>query len=118
MFANIKIGEKTVPMLSTAACNIYYKTVFGVDPIRLTTQASRGELADEDAANFAMQMGFIFAKAAEAPGDRSKMLTLNFDAYVDWIDQFETVDVFNAAGRIMALYNGDRPDSKEKKEEN
>ena len=114
MFATIKIGDKSVPMLSKASCNLYYKAIFSSDPIRLQTDL---DATAGDSIEFAMQMGYVFAKAAEAQGDRSKMLNLNMDTYTDWLDQFETKDLLAALEPILRLYNGEAPDSKEKKAE-
>lgn len=117
MFANVKIGEKNVPMLAMASSNIYYKRIFGADPIRLQTDK---DLTTGEQLEFAMQMGFVLAKAAEAPGDRKKMLALNEDSYLEWLDQFETGDYVNpdVLAAVLAVYNGQDPDSVEKKEEN
>lgn len=116
MFANVKIGEKTVPMLAMASSNIYYKRIFGEDPIRL--QADR-DLTSGEQIEFAMQMGFVLAKAAEAQGDRKKMLALNEESYLEWLDQLESSDYVNpnVLAAVLAVYNGKSPDSIEKKEE-
>ena len=117
MFKEIKIGDKAVPMLAKASCNIYYKSVFGEDPIRITAQAAKDGLEDEAGVHFAWRMAYIFAMAAEAQGHREKMLNLNEDTYAEWLDQFDTGDLFAVMGDVMTLYNGERPDSKEKKAE-
>ena len=111
MFARIQIGGKTVPMLSVASCNIYYKRVFGSDPLRLQTKT------DSDAADnleFAMGMGFIFAKAAETNGDPSRMLTLCEEDYIAWLDTLGFPEYVGALNQVMALYNGGSVTSEKK----
>lgn len=117
MFAKVKIGEKEVPMLAMASSNIYYKRIFGEDPIRL--QADK-DLTSGEQIEFAMQMGFVLAKAAEAQGDRKKMLSLNEESYIEWLDQLESGDYVDphVLASILAVYNGNSPDSIEKKEDN
>ena len=115
MFANVKIGDRNVPMLAMASSNIYYKRIFGVDPIRLQTDK---DLTVGDNLEFAMQMGYVLAMAAEAQGDRKKMLSLNEETYLEWLDQFDNDDYLNpdVLGNVVAVYNGEGPDSVEKKE--
>lgn len=117
MFATIKIGDKEVPMLAKASCNIYYKAIFGEDPIRITAQAAKNGLDEEVGVRFAWGMAYVFAMAAAAQGHREKMLNLNESTYAEWLDQFDTADLFAVMGDVMMLYNGERPDSKEKKAE-
>lgn len=116
MFAKVKIGEKEIPMLAMASSNIYYKRIFGVDPIR---QQADKDLSTGEQLEFAMQMGYVLAMAAEAQGNREKMLKLNEDTYLEWLDQFGNNDYLNPGvlARIVALYNGKNPDSIEKKVE-
>lgn len=116
MFAKLTIGEKEVPMLAMASSNIYYKRIFGVDPIR---QQADKDLSTGDQLEFAMQMGYVLAMAAEAQGNRKKMLELNEDTYLEWLDQFGNNDYLNpdVLARVVALYNGKAPDSIEKKAE-
>lgn len=114
MFREIKIGEKNVPMLAMASAVVYYKRVFGKDAI-----ATQYEMADKDLTgemlSFYAEMGFIMAKMAEANGDRAKLLALNYESYIEWLDQFETRDYHGAIPSIMALYEGQNaPDSKAK----
>ena len=97
----IKIGEAEVPMMCKASTNLYYKQIFGEDPIlkQSDTQMTTGE-----SINFTQQLAFVMAKAAEANGDRAKMLDVSQDDYLDWLDQFEFLDLQNALGDVMALY--------------
>ena len=105
MFTNVKIGDANVPMLAVASVNLYYKRTFGVDPIIL--QADKEMSAGENI-QFYMQMGYIMAQMAAADGDGAKMLNLNEDTYIEYLD---------AITAISEVYNGqNQPTSKEKKE--
>lgn len=114
MYKSVKIGEKDVPMLAMASVNVYYKRVFGVDPIvEQGNGMGRGE-----AVNFALQMGFIMAMMAEKNCKRADMLKLNEDAYLDWLDGFDNGDLIDAIQDIITVYNGqNKTKSREKKED-
>lgn len=101
MFNNVKIGDKTVPMLSMASVDIYYRNIFHEDAIKLQTKTQ-----DEgDIINFVMRMGFVMAKFAELK-DRKEMNKLNEDAFLDWLDTFERSDYLNALPDVRMTYEG------------
>ena len=102
MFNNVKIGEKTVPMLSMASVDIYYKNIFHEDPIALQTADN---LEVGTMINFVSRMGFVMAKFAELK-DRKEMAKLNEEAFIDWMDQFERADLTDALQDIQATYEG------------
>ena len=111
MFRVVKIGEKDVPMLAMSSVNLYYKRVFGVDPIVLL--GSTEELPTGEAVNLYMGMGFIMAKMAE--GNRDQMKRLNEDMYLDWLDGFDNAEMMAAIPDISAVYNGQNAAQSEKK---
>lgn len=101
MYNNVKIGDKSVPMLSMASVDIYYRNIFHEDAIKLQTKD-----ADEgDIINFVMKMGFVMAKFAELR-DRKEMNKLNEDSYAEWLDQFDRSHYFNALPDIKMTYEG------------
>ena len=42
MFKVVKIGDKEVPMMAMASTDIYYKRVFGEDPLKIVTEQGTG----------------------------------------------------------------------------
>ena len=52
MYREVTIGDKNVPMLSMASVDLYYKNVFGEDPIKLQTQ----EMDPGDMVSFTIRM--------------------------------------------------------------
>ena len=52
MYKEVTIGDKTIPMLSMASVDLYYKNVFGEDPIKLQTQ----EMDPGDMVNFTIRI--------------------------------------------------------------
>ena len=116
MYGVITIGEREVPMLSMASCDLYYKNVFGQDPIRLQAKEDFGVA---DMVELFTRMGFIMAKYNELKS-RKEMLKLNEDAFYDWMDQFprEALTDFDKLAEIRDIYDGNkRTDSEPKKEE-
>ena len=101
MYAVIKIGEKDVPMLSMASVDIYYRNIFHEDPIKVqANDADEGALI-----NLFLKMGFVMAKFAELK-DRKEMSKLNEDSFLDWLDQFDRGDYYNALPDVRRVYEG------------
>lgn len=101
MFNKVKIGDKEVPMMSMASTDVYYRQIFHQDPVLLQA----GEMSEGEAIILFMQLGFVMAKYAELL-DRKKVLALNEDDYLEWLDQFERADYYNALGDVRATYEG------------
>lgn len=102
MYNEIKIGDKTVPMLAMASVDLYYRQIFHEDAIKLQS----GKNFDEgDLINFIIRMGFVMAKFAELK-DRKAMSKLNEDAFLDWLDGFERADYLDALADIRKTYEG------------
>lgn len=115
MFNNVKIGERMVPMMAMASCDVYYRNIFHEDAIKLQTKK---DLDEGDLVNFIMKMGFVMAKFAELK-DRKEMNKLNEDNYLDWLDQFDRAEYLSALGDVRLTYEGQAvtvSDSKKKDE--
>lgn len=102
MYNLVKIGEKTVPMMSMASTDLYYRNIFHEDAIKLQTAK---EMDEADLINFVMKVGFVMAKFAELH-DRKAMNQLNEDSFLDWLDGFERTDYLNALGDVRMTYEG------------
>ena len=102
MYNEIKIGDKTVPMLAMASTDIYYRNIFHEDAIKL--QASN-TFDDGDLINFICRMAFVMAKFAELK-DRKEMNKLNEDSYLEWLDGFSREDFMAALVDVRMTYEG------------
>lgn len=114
MYKEVKIGDKTVPMLSMASVDLYYKNIFGEDPIKIqTTEPDAGAMI-----NFIVRIGFVMAEFA-ARKQRKEMMKLNEEAFYDWMDQFQREDLFDMdkLSEIQDVYEGTRASSSESKKE-
>ncbi len=114
MYREITIGDKTVPMLSMASVDLYYKNVFGEDPIKLQTK----EMDAGDMINFTIRMGFIMAEFAKRK-ERKEMMKLNEEAFYDWMDQFSREDLcdIDKLTEIHDVYEGNTASTSESKKE-
>lgn len=111
MLRTIKLGDKAVEMKATASTDIYYRNIFGIDPIK--EQSAQG-FGPADLICMMERMAFVMAM--QASRDRSAMGDLNPDAYLDWMDDFDRVDIMNAVPALRALYEGQKaPSSVQKK---
>ena len=103
MYREIKIGEKSIPMLATGATPIRYRMVFGKDIM------SEFNKVNEDigkATDSLSELAFIMSKAAEAQNEHKAMTNLNMESFVSWLEQFEPLDLTLAAEDIVNLYLG------------
>lgn len=104
MYAVVQIGEQAVPMMAMASVDLYYRTIFHEDPIKLQTRTDdAGELIE-----FLMHMGFVMAKFA-ALRSRKAMCELTEDDYIDWLDGFSRADYLDALDAVSDVYNGQQP---------
>ena len=100
MYREIKIGELSIPMKATAATALRYRYVFKQD---ILTEL-QGVGNDSGLGVSALQqLAFIMACAADPEKDMSK---LNEEAYIEWLDKFEPLDLAEAAEEIIDLYMG------------
>jgi len=101
MYNVVKIGDKEVPMLSMASVDLFYKNIFGEDPLKVQTEAT----SPDEAIGFYYRMGFVMAKYAESR-DRKEMAKLNEDSYIEWLEQFDRLDLMSALDSVEATYDG------------
>lgn len=102
MYNIVKIGAADVPMLSMASVDVYYRNIFHEDPLKIQTE----ENTDTGVmVGFYQKMGFVMAKFAELK-DRKEMMKLNEDAFFEWMDTMERIDLISALPDIQATYEG------------
>lgn len=112
MYKKIKIGEQEMDFLGTAATNIYYKRIFGEDPIELQENAKKAS----QQIDLYCRLAYIMHEQARHCGDREGMMKINEDTYVEWLDTFDFGDLQDALGQISEVYLGQqKPMSSAKK---
>lgn len=122
MYKIINIGEKQVPVLATASTNVYFKHIFGDDPIVIQ---SSDAYDTSQRISFAHRLAFVIARQAQAQDDvnagkaasiRDAMQGVSEDDYIDWLDGIDFSDLQEALGDVMEVYAGAKATSKAKKE--
>lgn len=110
MQKTVKIGETEVMMRSSAATAIRYRNTFQED-IMKELMAMDPEKMDAKVIEKIQKLGYIMARSAE----RADMTTLTEDDYLEWLDQFDTIDIMQASKDILMLYLGNKVSSSELK---
>lgn len=108
MYKEIKIGEKVVPMLSNGATPIRYRQLFHKDLLNsFTSDGNKVTLVAEDVP----ELAYILAMSAE----KKDMSTLNMESYIEWLEQFEAMDILMSSEQIYAVYFGNMMTTSEPK---
>lgn len=112
MFKEIKIGNSTVPMLANGATPLRYKMIFHKD---LISEFQSAEDDNSRALESLPELAFVMAKAAEAKDGKADMNLLNMDMYIEWMEQFDPMDIPMASDEIVNLYTGNMETKSEAK---
>lgn len=100
----IKIGTKDVTLAANAATPIRFRNIFGKDLLTIISEGTSSEGVNMNVASeVAPQLAFLMAKTAE----KADMTKLNEDKLLEWLEQFEAMDVINATEQIFQVYFGD-----------
>lgn len=108
MYAEVEVGGKTIPMLANGATPLRYKKVFNED---LLQKIDYTDGSISLAMNGVNELAFIMAKAAEG----ADMNTLNEDMFIEWLEQFDSMDIISAGQDIMNCYIGNMATSSKAK---
>ena len=111
MYKEIVIGagehQKTIGFLSNGATPLFYKQVFKNDLLQMLTGGGQMEIASDKIP----ELAFIMAKQAE----KADMTKVNYNGFVDWLSQFEPLDLVIKSTEIADVYIGDSMTSVEPK---
>ena len=109
MYGIVKVGERDVPMLATAATPIRYRQVFKKNLLPYFM----GKASDEDAAEMVGELAYIMAAAA----DGSNQMALSEEGYVKWLEGFDALAFVDGrvVSDIIALYQGNAASHEEVK---
>lgn len=95
MYGEIIIGQHTVEMAANAASPILYKNIFHKDFLKEVQE-------DEPDPMLFAEMGFVMAMQAKK--SLEEMMKLSQLSYVEWLTQFETMDIVQKTGEIGQMY--------------
>lgn len=99
MYKEITIGSKKVGMLANGASPVLFYKVFKQDILK-ALNVKNGDISSD----FMMKMAYIMAKQGDdaKPSELSRKLTE--DDFLDWCEQFESMDLLMALGEAMELF--------------
>lgn len=101
MQKDIVIGNETIPMKATAGTALRYRQVFGGD--LLLELANVKKAKDITAVEPVQKLAYIMAVSAGENKERA-----SFKDYMEWLDNFETVDLMEALPKVVYLYNASK----------
>lgn len=102
MYKLITLGGHDVEMVANAATPYRYKQIFHEDLLQFLT----GKKSEEEQSLALQQLAYVMAMQ----GQKADFDKLNFDTYMEWVEQFDAMDLINKAkaGEIMAVYAGNQ----------
>jgi hypothetical protein len=100
MFGKITIGKADTEMVANAATPYWFNQIFKEDFFVKSQEIQDGN--DGLAVDLFSKAGFIMAKQAE----KADMRKLNEDSFIEWLSEFEPMDMALAAADIAQLYTG------------
>lgn len=98
MFKEITAGEHTLTLRSSGLTPILFKQVFHKDIIQMLS-----EVNDENVSvitDSAPELAYIMNMQAE----KADLTQLSYEKYLEWVDQFEALDLPGRADEIVNVY--------------
>ena len=113
MTETVKIGEHDVELRADGATPFLYKQAFKKDVIKMFAEA---ETDISNVTDVSAELGFIMAQQAKSP-DPLKV-DISHGAFMNWLVQFESMDLNDASMDILDVYLGTyKTDSTAKKKD-
>lgn len=110
MQKTIMIGEVEVAMRASAATAIRYRNIFHGDIMKELMEMNPEQI-DSSVIEKIQKLAFIMAKSAEG----ANMTTLTEDDYLEWLDQFDSIEMMTASKDIVSIYLGGKVSESELK---
>ena len=96
MKGTIKLGVNDVEMVANAASPFIYRSIFKEDFLAKTQE-------ENPDAGIIQKMGFVMVNQAKT-GKMSELLSLTYDDFLEWLTQYDPLDLIEASGDISDLY--------------
>lgn len=101
----VEINGEKVEMLSTASSPYRFRQVFHEDFLLKSRKFATSEDEEEsitEAIDVFIKMGFIMAMQASG----ADMAKLDYDAFLKWLDKYESNGLMQAVDDIAEIYKG------------
>lgn len=100
MFKEIMLGDKTLKLLANGATPYRYKQVFHKDVMKVLFNQDEAEISE-----IAAELAYIMnAQAINAEDAKKSISTLNFDAFIKWLEDFEPLTFSMASDEIYNVF--------------
>ena len=100
MFGKITIGKTDTEMVANAATPYWFNQIFKEDFFVKSQSVQDGN--EGLAVDLFSKVGYIMMKQVE----KADMRKLNNDTFIEWLSEFEPMDMALAAADIAQLYTG------------
>lgn len=107
MYKVIEVGEHRVGMCANAATPYRFKQVFKKDLLQIMLDENSKDEEPDDV----MKLAYIMTMQAS----KKDLTTINEESYIEWLEQFDLMDLYIASGEIMSLYQGNKKSEAEQK---
>lgn len=97
MRKEITIGNESVEMAASAATPFLYQKVFHEDLLRSMQK-------DPENVSTYIRLAFVLAKQADTPLAEMLQGKVTEESFVEWLDQYETMDLMEAVADVLQLY--------------
>lgn len=97
MLTEVKIGNRSLKLKSSAITKILYKNIFGEDPL-VSLKSSEGI----ESIDTITQLAFVMQKQAESANWRD-LSNVTKEEYYEWLDSFDEDDFLNKDNVIALL---------------
>ena len=97
MFKTLTIGGKEVELTANAATPFRFKQVFKKDLFAILGNEDK---AQNEGVEAVTELAFIMAKQAE----KADMNKLNYDEFIQWLEDFGPMDFVESAEEILNTY--------------
>lgn len=109
-------SKQNFDFLAVGSTPYRYKQLFRQDlMLEITKLANSDFSAIGENADFSVSDKLAYVMNCQA--EHKDMNKLNFDSFLDWVDQFETSELFNHISDIIGIYIGNKESTSEPKKE-
>lgn len=102
MLRTVQVGEKELNLLANAATPIRYKMVFGEDIMVAFNQINSEKRDTGEVLNITSQLAYIMNCQAEY--DKKALSMVSKESYLEWLEDFGSMDFVNASEAIINTY--------------
>lgn len=97
MYKKLEIDGKEIELVANAATPFRFKQIFKKDLLSILGNEDK---AQNEGVEAVTELAFVMAKQAE----KADMNKLNYDMFIDWLEDFGPMAFVDSAENILAVY--------------